>query len=77
MHLAAVVCLWRAHATEPRLGLPFAVAIVLTTGLLVVEHATVRRWGTTRMALTFFTLNGIVSVVLGTAGMLGLSGALR
>lgn len=73
MHLLALVCLWQAYVAQPRLGVLFPAAIVLTTGLLVVEHATVRRWGTSRMALTFFTLNGCVSIVLGTAGLLGLS----
>jgi len=77
MHLLAIVCLWQAHFAEPRLGLPFAVAIGLVTAVLALEHATVHRWGTSRMALTFFTLNGIVSIVLGTAGMLGLAGVGR
>lgn len=77
MHGVAVVCLWQAWIAEPRLGLPFAAATGLVTLLLVVEHATVRRWGTSRMALTFFTLNGIVSIVLGTAGILGLAGVGR
>jgi hypothetical protein len=40
--------------------------------LLVIEHATVRRWGTTRMALTFFTLNGVVSCILGLTGIIDL-----
>ena len=74
MHLLALVCLWKAYFAEPRLGMLFPFAIGLTTLLLVVEHATVHRWGTTRMALTFFTLNGCVSVLLGTAGVVGLSG---
>jgi 4-hydroxybenzoate polyprenyltransferase len=74
MHGLAIVCLWQAWVAEPRLGLPFAVAIGLVTAVLVLEHATVHRWGTSRMALTFFTLNGIVSIVLGTAGILGLAG---
>ena len=37
--------------------------------LLVLEHATVRRWGTTRMAITFMTINGVVSIVVGIAGI--------
>ena len=69
----------RARGPPPRLtrGPPFAFAIGLVTVVLVLEHATVRRWGTSRMALTFFTLNGIVSIVLGTAGILGLAGVGR
>jgi 4-hydroxybenzoate polyprenyltransferase len=74
MHVGAVLCLVQAWRVEPRLGTGFLVAVGLVAGLLAVEHATVRRWGTTRMALTFFTLNGCVSIVLGTAGILGLAG---
>ena len=74
MHAVAVLCLVQAWRVEPRLGAPFAVAVAVVIGLLAVEHATVRRWGTTRMALTFFTLNGCVSLLLGTAGILGLAG---
>lgn len=74
MHALAVGCLVQAWRTEPRLGTGFLVAVGAVTALLSVEHATVRRWGTSRMALTFFTLNGCVSVVLGCAGILGLAG---
>jgi 4-hydroxybenzoate polyprenyltransferase len=74
MHIGAVVCLVLAWRSEPRLGAGFGVAIALVVALLGVEHATVRRWGTSRMALTFFTLNGCVSIVLGVAGILGLAG---
>jgi hypothetical protein len=35
----------------------------------ISEHATVARWGTTRMALAFFTLNGVISCVLGILGI--------
>ena len=74
MHALAVGCLLQAWRAEPRMGTWFPVAIGLVVALLAVEHATVRRWGTSRMALTFFTLNGCVSIVLGLAGMLGLAG---
>ena len=74
MHVGAVLCLLQAWRVEPRLGTGFLIGVGVVVGLLAVEHATVRRWGTTRMALTFFTLNGCVSVLLGTAGILGLAG---
>jgi 4-hydroxybenzoate polyprenyltransferase len=74
MHIGAVMCLVLAWRSEPRLGAGFGAAIALVVALLGVEHATVRRWGTSRMALTFFTLNGCVSIVLGVAGILGLAG---
>ena len=69
LHVAAVACLYGVSRTQPGFGGAFLAAVVLVTGLLVVEHATVRQWGTTRMALTFVTLNGLVSIVVGIAGL--------
>jgi 4-hydroxybenzoate polyprenyltransferase len=54
---------------DPRLGWVFLIGVVAVTALLVVEHATVHKWGTSRMALTFFTLNGVVSCLLGITGI--------
>ena len=42
---------------------------MIVIALLVYEHLTVARWGTTRMAMAFFTLNGIISCVLGMLGV--------
>ena len=44
-------------------------AVGIVIALLVVEHATVVRWGTRRIALAFFTLNGVISCLLGAAGI--------
>lgn len=71
LHLASVVCLVLAWRSDARLGTPFIAAVSIAALLLLIEHATVRRWGTTRMALTFFTLNGCVSLLLGAAGVVG------
>ena len=77
LHLISCVCLVGVSIWTPGLGRFFAVAVVLVVLLLVVEHLTVRRWGTTRMALTFVTINGLVSILVGFAGMLdlGMEGA--
>lgn len=75
LHLAAALCLYGVAKTQPGFGGAFLAAVVLVVGLLVVEHATVRQWGTTRMALTFVTLNGLVSIVVGLAGVGDLVGA--
>ena len=69
MHLACVVFLALAWKTFPLFGSLFLGAVILVGVILVAEHATVRRWGTSRMALTFVTLNGMVSVVVGLAGI--------
>ena len=63
---------WRRGWSMGRLATLFLVATILVAVLLIVEHATVRRWGTSRMALTFFTLNGVVSCVLAAAGIIDL-----
>ncbi len=72
LHLAAVVCLAGAAWLDPRFGLLFGAGVALVAALLLYEHLTVARWGTTRIALAFFTLNGIISCVLGLLGILDL-----
>ncbi len=69
LHAAAAVALALAAWIDPRFGPIFAAAVAIVIVLLVLEQATVRRWGTTRLALTFFTLNGVISCVLGAAGV--------
>ncbi|MBX3355821.1 MAG: putative 4-hydroxybenzoate polyprenyltransferase [Phycisphaeraceae bacterium] len=71
LHAVAVASLVMAWWSDVRLGVIFAAAVVAASLLLLVEHATVRRWGTSRMALTFFTINGCVSLLLGAAGIVG------
>lgn len=70
LHLISVGLLALIWWMDARFGPVFLIGVVLVAGLLVLEHATVRQWGTTRMALTFVMLNGIVSCVLGVTGML-------
>ena len=48
--------------------------IALVSGLLIYEHLTVHRWGTSRIALAFFTLNGIISCILGGLGIVDVLG---
>ena len=59
----------RLGAIDGRLGIIFGIGVVLVAGLLLYEHLTVARWGTTKMALAFFTLNGVISLVLGGLGI--------
>jgi 4-hydroxybenzoate polyprenyltransferase len=64
--VAALVAIW---VTDPQLGWVFVGATIVVAALLIIEHATVHLWGTSRIALTFFMLNGLVSLVLGAAGI--------
>ncbi|MEM6458006.1 MAG: UbiA-like polyprenyltransferase [Planctomycetota bacterium] len=69
LHAAALLCLAGTWAASPRLGMWFLAAVVVTGGLLVLEHALVWRSNTNRLDVAFFTVNGVISVVLGVAGL--------
>ncbi|MCP4908162.1 MAG: UbiA family prenyltransferase [bacterium] len=73
MHVGAVAALVLAALTSPVLGPLMMSAAVLVALLLLYEHLTVARWGTTKMALAFFTLNGMVSCLIGLAGVLDIT----
>jgi 4-hydroxybenzoate polyprenyltransferase len=70
MHLTALGCLVAAWMVDSRLGVVFGVGVAVVAVLLIYEHSTVARWGTTRIALAFFTLNGVISLILGTLGII-------
>ena len=70
LHVLAVAALFGVVFTDARIGTLMLWASILVAVLLVYEHMTVRRWGTTRIALAFFTLNGVVSCLIGVAGIL-------
>ncbi len=72
LHAAALgllVCAWRA---DSRFGVVFGLGVAAVGGLLVVEHAVLARRGKDGLEMAFFTINGIVSCVLGVAGVLDL-----
>lgn len=69
LHCFCVAFLFGVASTQPELDWLFLTAVFFVAGVLVIEHATVKQWGTTKIALTFFTLNGVVSCVLGASGI--------
>jgi 4-hydroxybenzoate polyprenyltransferase len=69
LHALAVACLFACWRLDPRFGVLFVVGVGIVMVLLIYEHLTVSRWGTTKIALAFFTLNGIISCVLGALGI--------
>ncbi len=70
MHLASILSLITVVWIVPQFGGLMFLAAGMMAALLLVEHLTVHRWGTSKMALTFFTLNGVLSCVVGLAGVL-------
>ena len=72
LHAISVACLFGVATVNSKLGYLFLSAVIFIALLLIVEHMTVKKWGTTKIALTFFMLNGIVSIALGTSGIVDL-----
>jgi 4-hydroxybenzoate polyprenyltransferase len=56
----------------PQFGLLFAIGVSLAIILLIVEQALVKPTDLSRVSLAFFTINGIMSLTLGTLGIIDL-----
>ena len=67
--IAAFVGLWVA---APRLGIPYLAGVAAAGVLLIVEHSIVSARDLSRVNLAFFTVNGIISLLLGSLGIAGL-----
>lgn len=68
LHAAAVGLLVAAWRLDPRLDALFGAGVAAAAALLVAEHALLARRGAAGIPMAFFTLNGIVSCVLGALG---------
>lgn len=69
MHLGAAACLIAAAISDQRFGPVFYAGVGLVFALLVMEHVVLARRGKAGLEMAFFTLNGIVSCVLGITGV--------
>lgn len=68
LHVAAVGSLVGAWILDPRLDLLFGAGVAIIAVLLIVEHAVVAKRGLAGLPMAFFTLNGVVSLMLGAVG---------
>lgn len=68
-HIASLAFLVALGWISPDLGVLWFAAVAAVAVLLVVEHALVRPGDLSRVNVAFFTLNGIISLLLGTAGV--------
>lgn len=69
LHASAALMLLGAWRADERLGALFLAGVGAAWGLLVVEHLVIARRGREGIPLAFFTVNGVVSCVLGLAGI--------
>lgn len=69
LHALSLSALIGAAIVSPILGAGFVFGIALTAALLLTEHVLVWRSGTGRIHLVFFTLNGVISLILGLLGV--------
>lgn len=69
MHFGAFVSLILSARSEPRFDVMFAIGVGMVGVLLVVEHVVLFKRGKQGLEMAFFTLNGIVSVVVGVLGV--------
>lgn len=69
LHAAAGLLLLGAWWSDERLGALFLAGVVAAWVLLVVEHAVIARRGRAGIPMAFFTINGVVSCVVGGCGI--------
>ncbi len=68
LHALALAALFGAWRVEPRFGWLFGAGVAAVGGLLIAEHLVLVRRGRAGLEMAFFTLNGVISCVLGLAG---------
>lgn len=69
MHAGAAACLVGVLVAEPMFGVIFGIGVAAAVALLACEHVVLARRGAAGIPMAFFTLNGMVSVLLGLAGL--------
>lgn len=69
LHLLCILMLFALGWTSPMLGTIYLIGSTAAAVLLVVEQSLVRADDLSRVGLAFFTLNGIVSLLVGTLGI--------
>jgi 4-hydroxybenzoate polyprenyltransferase len=68
-HVACAVALVTLGLVSPTLSTFYFVAAAVAIALLITEHALVKPNDLSRITLAFFTLNGIISLLIGTLGL--------
>ena len=69
-HLFCIGFIVLLGITTPELGLLFGIGIGLAAVLIVIEHSLVKPNDLSRLNMAFFTLNGVISIILGGLGVI-------
>ncbi|HSI32089.1 MAG TPA: UbiA-like polyprenyltransferase [Tepidisphaeraceae bacterium] len=69
-HLGCAALLVTIGFVTPLLGPIYYVGAAIAVALLVIEHALVRENDLSKVGLAFFTINGVISLLLGTLGVI-------
>jgi len=70
LHLIAALLLGAAWWCDERFSVVFGASVALAWALLAAEHVVLARRGEAGLHMAFFTLNGLMSCVVGAAGCL-------
>ena len=69
-HVASVGVLLALGMSSPSLGALYFGGVALAVVLLLIEHSLVKSDDLSKVNLAFFTLNGVISLALGTLGII-------
>jgi len=69
-HMVCAAALVLLGFSTPRFGVVYFSGVALALALLVTEHSLVSEKNLSRIGLAFFTMNGILSIALGTLGII-------
>lgn len=69
LHVAGFGCLVGFAVVSPGVGAVTLGCSVIVGGVLVFEHVVLSKRGVAGLPLAFFTLNGVISVLLGSVGV--------
>ena len=69
-HLLCLAALLALGEVTPQFGWIYSTAVAIAAALLMIEHGLVRRDDLSKVNLAFFTINGVISLVIGTLGII-------
>lgn len=69
-HVVSAVMFVMLAWTTPEFGVVFAVGVSIAIALLTLEHLLVRGGDLSKLNVAFFTVNGVISVLVGVLGII-------